>query len=51
MVVGWQIADHMRTALIVEALEMARLHGQLQPNAIFNSEYPEVFLKPESTDG
>ena len=29
MVVGWQIADHMRTSLIVDALEMARLHGRV----------------------
>lgn len=34
MVLGWQVADHMRTSLIVDALEMARLHGHLQPNAI-----------------
>ena len=38
MVVGWQIADHMRTTLIIDALEMARLHGHLQPNAIFHSD-------------
>ena len=48
MVVGWQIADHMRTSLIVEALEMARLHGHLQPNAIFHSDYAEVFVKPRN---
>lgn len=34
MVVGWQIADHMRTYLVINALEMARLHGHLQPGAI-----------------
>jgi transposase InsO family protein len=34
MVVGWQIADHMRTCLVIDALEMARLHGHLQPGAI-----------------
>ena len=38
MVVGWQIADHMRTTLIVDALEMARLYGHLQPNAICHSD-------------
>ena len=36
MVVGWQIADHMRTTLIIDALEMARLHGHVRPNAIFH---------------
>lgn len=34
MVVGWQIADHMRTSLVIDALEMVRLHGHLQPGAI-----------------
>ena len=48
MVVGWQIADHMRTSLITGALEMARLHGHLQPNAIFHSDYAEDFVKPRN---
>lgn len=34
MVVGWQMADHMRTSLVIEALEMARLHGHVKPGAI-----------------
>jgi len=38
MVVGWQLADHMRTSLVVDALEMARLHGRLQPGAVFHSD-------------
>ena len=38
MVVGWQIADHMRTTLVIDALEMARLHGHVQPDAIFHSD-------------
>ncbi len=38
MVVGWQIADHMRTCLVVEALEMARLHGHVRPRALFHSD-------------
>ena len=38
MVVGWQIADHMRTSLVIDALEMARLHGHVQPGAIFHSD-------------
>ena len=36
IVVGWQIADHMRTSLVIDALEMARLHGHLQPGAIIH---------------
>lgn len=38
MVVGWQIADHMRTSLVVDALAMARDHGHLRPDAIFHSD-------------
>lgn len=38
MVVGWQLADHMRTSLIIDALEMARTHGHLQPHAVFHSD-------------
>lgn len=38
MVVGWQIADHMRTSLVIDALAMARDHGHLAPEAIFHSD-------------
>lgn len=38
MVVGWCTDDNMRTPLIVEALEMARLHGHVKSNAIFHSD-------------
>lgn len=36
MVVGWQLADHMRTSLIIDALEMAITHGHLTPDAVFH---------------
>ena len=38
MVVGWQMANHMRTSLVTDALEMARLHGHVEPGAIFHSD-------------
>lgn len=38
MVVGWQLADHMRTSLIVDALEMAHGGGHVHRNAIFHSD-------------
>lgn len=38
MVVGWQLADHMRTSLVIDALEMARLHGHLNHHAVFHSD-------------
>ena len=47
MVVGWQIADHMRTSLITGALEMARLHGHLQPDAIFHSDRATQYASAE----
>ena len=38
MVVGWQMAEHMRTSLIVDALDMALDAGRIAPNAIFHSD-------------
>lgn len=38
MVVGWQMADHMRTSLVIDALEMARTHGHVRPQAVFHSD-------------
>jgi len=39
MVVGWSMASHMRTSLIIDALSMARDHGHLDANgAIFHSD-------------
>jgi putative transposase len=46
MVVGWQMAEHMRTSLVVDALDMARLHGHLGPGAVFHSDYAESWVKP-----
>jgi putative transposase len=38
MVVGWQLADHMRTSLVVDALAMALDAGHIRENAIFHSD-------------
>ena len=39
MVVGWSMASHMRTTLIIDALEMARNHGHLDAaGTIFHSD-------------
>jgi len=38
MVVGWQLADHMRTSLVVDALDMAVVHSRVQPGAVFHSD-------------
>lgn len=38
MVVGWSMADHLRTELVTAALQMAKDHGKLEPDAIFHSD-------------
>lgn len=38
MVVGWAIADHMRTSLVIDALRMARDGGYLASGAVFHSD-------------
>jgi putative transposase len=38
MVVGWQLAPHMRTSLVVDALAMAIDAGHVAPGAIFHSD-------------
>jgi transposase InsO family protein len=38
MVVGWQLAPHMRTSLVLDALSMAKRSGYARPNAIFHSD-------------
>jgi putative transposase len=38
MVVGWQLASHMRTSLIADALEMAVTGGHVQSGAVFHSD-------------
>jgi putative transposase len=38
MVVGWQLAHHMRTALVIDALQMAITHGHTRPGAVFHSD-------------
>jgi putative transposase len=38
MVIGWQLADHMRTSLVVDALQMGISAGLVQPAAIFHSD-------------
>ncbi len=47
MVVGWQLAEHMRTSLVVDALEMARIHGHVQPAAVFHSDRGTQYTSAE----
>jgi len=47
-VVGWSMAEHMRTDLICDAITMAAGNVDLQPGAVFHSDYAEVRVKPRS---
>jgi putative transposase len=38
MVVGWQMADHLRTSLVTDALQMAIDGGHVARNAVFHSD-------------
>jgi putative transposase len=38
MVTGWQLASHMRTSLVIDALAMAVSHGHAAPGAVFHSD-------------
>lgn len=47
MVVGWQMADNMRTPLVVDALKMARDHGHVTKQAIFHSDHGSQYTSKE----
>jgi putative transposase len=47
MVVGWQMADHMRTSLVIDALEMARTHGHVRPGAVFHADRGTQYTSAE----
>ncbi|MDQ1391756.1 MAG: putative transposase, partial [Acidimicrobiaceae bacterium] len=49
-VVGWALADHMRTDLIADALDMAVTHRRPPAGAIFHSDYAEDCVKPRNRD-
>jgi putative transposase len=38
MVVGWQLADHLRTSLVTDALAMAVTGGHASPGTVFHSD-------------
>jgi transposase InsO family protein len=47
-VVGWALADHMRTELISDALLMAFGSRRPPQGVIFHSDYAEDFVKPRN---
>jgi putative transposase len=47
MVTGWQLADHMRTSLVTDALAMAVTHGHVAPGAVFHSDRGAQYTSAE----
>jgi putative transposase len=47
MVVGWQLAAHMRTTLVTDALQMAIDGGHVAPDAIFHSDRGTQYTSAE----
>jgi transposase InsO family protein len=47
MVAGWQLAGHMCTSLVTDALDMAITHGHAQPGAIFHSDKGAQYTSAE----
>src|SRR4051794_10810540 len=47
MVVGWQLAGHMRTTLVTDALAMAIDGGHVAPDAIFHSDRGAQYTSAE----
>ena len=46
-VVGWSIADHMRTELVAQALKNAAATTLIEPDAIFHSDRGSVYTSAE----
>jgi putative transposase len=47
MVTGWQLASHMRTSLVTDALAMAISHGHVAAGAIFHSDKGAQYTSAE----
>lgn len=47
MVVGWQLATHLRTSLVTDALSMAIDAGHVQPDAIFHADRGTQYTSAE----
>lgn len=47
MVIGWQMAEHMRTSLVTDALDMAVVHGRVAKGAIFHSDHGSQYTSEE----
>jgi putative transposase len=47
-VIGYALADHMRTELVTDALKMAAHNHDLEPDCIMHSDYAELCVKPRN---
>lgn len=47
MVIGWAMADHMRTSLVIDALNMARANHNLTEGCIFHSDRGSQYTSEE----
>jgi putative transposase len=47
MVVGWQLTTHMRTSMVVDALQMAIDAGLVEPDAVFHSDRGTQYTSAE----
>jgi putative transposase len=47
MVTGWQLATHMPTSMVTDALAMAVTGGHIQPGAIFHSDRGTQYTSAE----
>ena len=45
-VIGYAMAEHLRTELVLDALAMAVGNRRIEPDAIMHSDYAEVCVKP-----
>ena len=49
-IVGWSMAEHMQTQLVIDAMDMAVSRGLIRSGSVFHSDYAEVFVKPRKPD-
>lgn len=47
MVVGWSVAEHMRTSLVISAMDMARARIDVKPGCIFHSDRGTQYVSAE----
>jgi transposase InsO family protein len=47
-VVGWAVADHLRTDLVADALTDAVNRRRPAPGVVFHSDYAELCVKPRN---